>query len=347
MTNVALIAEATKFAKGISGSVKGIDMLEALFILQRVARKLRIQYPGALYHVMNRGDRREAIFEDDTDRRRFLETLAEACQKTGWRVHAFCLMSNHFHLVIETPQANLAAGMKWLLSTYTARFNRRHKEFGHLFSGRYKSLVVDGSGNGYLKTVCDYVHLNPARAKLLSPEQALKSFAWSSYPLYLKSPAGRPPWLGVERLFGEWGIPKDSEAGRRVFAQGMEKRRQEDLGEEFKAVERGWYLGDEEFRQELLEQVTAKPSFSHYGEIVQEAAEAQAERLIKSGLKRLKWTEKDLSARRKGDAGKVKLASELRSKTTMPLLWIANRLKMGSRGYLTWLLYRNGKVAES
>ena len=91
---------------------------------------------------MNRGDRREALFEDDRDRQRFLETLGEACGKTGWQVQAYCLMDNHFHLVLQTPQANLVAGMKWLLGTYTSRFNRRHKEFGHLFSGRYKSLVA-------------------------------------------------------------------------------------------------------------------------------------------------------------------------------------------------------------
>ena len=91
-----------------------------------MARKLRIQYPGAHYHVMNRGDRREPIFKDDADREHFLETLGQACAKTGWHVHAYCLMPNHFHLVVETPQANLVAGMKWLLGTYTGRFNRRH-----------------------------------------------------------------------------------------------------------------------------------------------------------------------------------------------------------------------------
>ena len=91
-----------------------------------MARKLRVEYPGAIYHVMNRGDRREPIFKDDLDRRRFLETLAEACAKTSWQVHAWCLMSNHFHLVVETPLANLVAGMKWFLGTYTSRFNRRH-----------------------------------------------------------------------------------------------------------------------------------------------------------------------------------------------------------------------------
>ncbi len=114
-------------------------------------RKLGLEYPGAIYHVMNRGDRREAIFWDDRDRSRFLEALAESCEKTGWQVHAYGLVGNHFDLVVETPRANLCAGMHWLLGTYTTRLNRRHRRFGHLFSGRYKSLRVDGSGSGYLK----------------------------------------------------------------------------------------------------------------------------------------------------------------------------------------------------
>src|SRR5579862_7781591 len=191
-----------------------------------MARKLRIEYPGALYHVMNRGDRREPIFKDDKDRELFLETLGQACAKTGWQVHAYCLMPNHFHLVVETPQPNLVAGMKWLLGTYTGRFNRRHKLFGHLFSGRYKSLVVDGSGTGYLKTVCDYVHLNPARAKLLRPAQPLSVYQWSSWPEYLKKPEKRPPWLRVDRLLGEWRIQRDTAVGRRLLAAGMEEHRE-------------------------------------------------------------------------------------------------------------------------
>jgi putative transposase len=99
-------------------------------------RQLRLEYAGAIYHVMNRGDRREVIVRDRRDRERFLSTLGEACAKTGWQVHAFCLMSNHFHLVVETPQPNLVNGMSWLLGTYSSRFNRRHKLVGHLFSGR-------------------------------------------------------------------------------------------------------------------------------------------------------------------------------------------------------------------
>jgi REP element-mobilizing transposase RayT len=136
-------------------------------------RKLRVEFPGAIYHVMSRGDRREDIFRDDVDRQDFLKTLAEACTKTDWQVHAYCLMGNHSHLVVEMPEANLVAGMRWLLSTYTIRVNHRHKLFGHVFSGRYKALLVEGGGGGYLKTVCDYVHLNPARAKLLGAEERL------------------------------------------------------------------------------------------------------------------------------------------------------------------------------
>ena len=113
-----------------------------------MARKLSVEYPGTLYHVMSRGDQREAIYRDDADRKRFLETLGEACRKTAWPIHAFCLMGKHFHLVIETPQGNLVAGLKWLLGVYTSRFNRRHQLFGHLFSGRYKSLIVEAAGTG-------------------------------------------------------------------------------------------------------------------------------------------------------------------------------------------------------
>ncbi len=100
-------------------------------------RKLRLEYEGAIYHVMNRGDHREDIFLDDKDQERFLATLGEACQKTGWQVHAYCLMRNHFHLVLEPPRPNLKAGMHWLLGTYTTRFNRRHRLSGQFLRLTY------------------------------------------------------------------------------------------------------------------------------------------------------------------------------------------------------------------
>jgi REP element-mobilizing transposase RayT len=105
-------------------------------------RTMRVEYPSAIYHVVDRGDRREDIFVNDVDRQDFLKTLAEACQKTGWQVHAYCLRRNHFHLVVETPNADRVVGMRWFLSAYIIRLNHRQKLFGHVFSGRYKALQV-------------------------------------------------------------------------------------------------------------------------------------------------------------------------------------------------------------
>jgi putative transposase len=308
-----------------------------------MARKLRIEYEGAIYHVMNRGDRREPIFIDDADRQRFVETLAEACAKTNWQVHAYVLMPNHFHLVVETPQPNLVAGMKWFLGTYTSRFNRRHKLSGHLLSGRYKSLIVDGSSSGYLRSVCDYVHLNPARAKLVKVAQPLKRFAWSSWPSYLLAPSKRPAWLRVEQLLGEWGIPKDSPAGRQRLEQALEARRGEEKGDEFNLIRRGWCLGDETFRQELLTQMSERIGAEHYGAERMQTAEAIAEQIIAEELKRRRWNEVALKTQPKGDPAKVALATRLRAETTMTVGWIAERLGMGSRGYLNHLLYRQRK----
>ena len=312
-----------------------------------MARKLRVQYPGAIYHVMNRGDRREAIFSDGHDRQRFLDTLGEAREKTDWQVHAFCLMHNHFHLVLETPRANLVEGMQWFLGVYTSRFNHRHKEFGHLFSGRYKALIVDGSGSGYLKTVCDYVHLNPARAHLITPEQPLQAYSWSSYPLYLKEPSGRPVWLRVDRLLGEWGIPKDSSAGREQFALRLEARRQAEEQTDYDPYKQGWCLGSEEFRQELLAQVSELASSEHRGLEIQESATAKAERILREELQSLRWTTEQLQTRRKGDPQKVRIAVRLRRETTMTLAWIAEQLRMGTNTHVACLLYREKKNASN
>ena len=311
-----------------------------------MARQLRVEYPGAIYHVLNRGDRRERIFRDNKDRQRFVETLGEACAKTGWQVHAYVLMPNHFHLVVETPQANLVAGMKWFLGTYTGRFNRRHQLSGHLFSGRYKSLIVDGSGTGYLKSICDYVHLNPTRAKLVAADQPLKSFAWSSWPVYLLAPSKRPDWLRVDRLLAEWGIAKDSPAGRRRLEQAVEERRGPKEGEEFKRIRRGWCLGEETFRQELLAQMSERMGAEHYGKARAEAAVAKAERIIAHELERRAWKESEFQTRPKGDAAKVALAARLRSETTLTAGWIAKRLGMGTRSYLNHLLYRRSKSSR-
>jgi REP element-mobilizing transposase RayT len=299
---------------------------------------MRREFAGAIYHVMNRGDRREEIVRDERDRRMFLDTLTEACGKTQWQIHAYCLMRNHFHLVLETPDANLVAGMKWLLGVYTKRFNIRHRECGHLFAGRYKALHVEGSGNGYLRTACDYVHLNPARAGLLKREEPLEDFPWSSYGDYLRPPRQRPVWLWVDRLLGEKGIPKDSVAGRREFARLTEARRREDLADEFKPVERGWCLGSEEFRQELLASAAGRFRATHYGAERREAQESKALRWLREEMDRLGGDGRALRQAGKGDERKVRLAARIRKETTLSMKWIAQHLEMGSWTHVSNLL---------
>jgi hypothetical protein len=228
--------------------------------------------------------------------------------------------------------------MKWLLGVYTKRFNIRHELCGHLFAGRYKALVVEGSGNGYLRTVCDYVHLNPVRARLLPAEAALESFQWSSYGAYLKPASQRPGWLRVDRLLGEKGIPKDSEAGRRQFGLLMERRRAEESVADYEPIRRDWVLGSEAFRQELLAAAVERVGPSHYGAQRQETGLQKAERMVREEIERLGWDEDELGARRKGDRAKVLLARRLRQETTMSLKWIAQRLHMGSWTYVSNLL---------
>jgi REP element-mobilizing transposase RayT/predicted DNA-binding protein (UPF0251 family) len=141
-----------------------------------MARPLRVEFPGAIYHVTSRGNAREDIFLDDTDRRQLLDVLAKVVSRFHWACHAWCLMPNHYHLVIETPEANLALGMRQLNGVYTQRFNRRHKRVGHVFQGRYKAIVVDR--DAYLLELCRYVVLNPVRAGLVDEAQ---EWPWSSY----------------------------------------------------------------------------------------------------------------------------------------------------------------------
>lgn len=311
-------------------------------------RKLRVEYSGAIYHVMSRANGKGNIFETDVDRHDFVKTLAETCQKTGFTIHAYCLMRNHFHMVVETPNGNLVAGMRWFLSAYTLRFNPRHKRFGHVFSGRYKALIVDGSGTGYLRTVCDYVHLNPVRAKLLKPQERLLAYPWSSLGLYLAAPPHRPAWLRVDRLLGEHGIQRDDSAGREQFERRMEARRTEESDvEEWKKIRRGWCLGSAEFKEDLLERMEGRLGEHHSGALKRESAQAKAERIIAEELKGRNWSERDLKLRIKSDPEKLALAARLRRETTLTLPVIAARLQMGSWKSFRAKLHRWRKAQET
>jgi putative transposase len=298
-------------------------------------RPLRIEYAGAFYHVISRGDRREDIVVNDSDRNEFLRTLGQTCLKTGWQVHAYCLLSNHFHLVIETPQANLVLGMKWFLGTYTQRFNRRHHHWGHLFGGRYKAQLIDSRSRGYLGRACDYVHLNPVRAGMVAISE-LNLYRWSSYPAYLRGKL-RPAWLRTDRLFGEYGLEKDTATTRREFERQMQLMEPKE-DEEVRALRRGWKVGAEDFRDWLAEKL------SRYGSKDEKASErgetdaVLAERLVSEALEKIRWKEMDLLAAPKSHQAKVKIARELKTTTPMSRQWIADRLRMGSASYVTTLL---------
>jgi REP element-mobilizing transposase RayT len=141
-----------------------------------MARPIRIEFSGALYHVTSRGDRREAIYDDDADHACFLDALGQVAADVNWICHAYCLMTNHYHLVIETPDSNLSKGMRQLNGVFTQNSNRRHGRTGHLFQGRFKAILVDG--DSYLLELARYVVLNPVRARMVSQPGA---WPWSSY----------------------------------------------------------------------------------------------------------------------------------------------------------------------
>ncbi len=295
-----------------------------------------------MYHLMSRGDHLGPIFLDDVDRQDSIKTLAEACQKTGWQVHAYCLMSNRYHLVVETPEPNLVAGMAWLQSTYTIRLNHRHRLFGHVFSGRYKAQLVEGSGSGYLRTACDYVHLNPVRARMLKAEERLLAYPWSSLGAYLAAPEHRPGWIRVDRLLGEHGIEADTPAGRQQFEHCMERRRQEETDPEaLRSLQRGWCLGGGAFKREMLLKMAGQLGDHHSGELHQGSALAKAERIVAAELARLGWQEADLLTRRKNDPDTLEIAARLRRETTLSVKAIAPRVHLGTSKAANVKLHRH------
>jgi len=141
-----------------------------------MSRPLRIEYPGAVYHVTSRGNEKKPVFKDDTDRENFLNIVQHVNKRYNWLCHAYCLMTNHYHLLIETPDGNLSLGMRQLNSVYTQLFNKRHGRPGHLFQGRYKAILIQK--DSHLLEVCRYVVLNPVRAKMVDKPEGWK---WSSY----------------------------------------------------------------------------------------------------------------------------------------------------------------------
>lgn len=206
-----------------------------------MARPLRIEYAGALYHVTSRGDRREDIYLDDNDRERWLAVFAQVCSRFNWRCHAWCLMDNHYHIVIETIEGNLSQGMRQLNGVYTQQFNRKHGLFGHLFQGRYKAILVEK--NAYLFELSRYVVLNPIRAGMV---KGLDDWQWSSYPA-MTGDATVPDWLETDWLLGQFG--KSRKVARRRYKNFV--REGVGLPSIWDDLRSQIYLGDDRFVEKM------------------------------------------------------------------------------------------------
>lgn len=209
-----------------------------------MSRPLRIEFPGAIYHVTSRGDRREPIFVDDTDRAGLLNVLAQGMQRFDAQVLAYCLMGNHYHFVLHTRQANLSRLMRHLNGVYTQDFNRRHGKVGHLFQGRFKAILVDREA--YLLQVCRYVELNPVRAGMVAGPG---DWPWSSYRAHVGE-AATPPWLDTDGLHGYLlqrpaATAADHRRAARRYAELVAQGQDEALWDD--GLRQQIYLGDDAF----------------------------------------------------------------------------------------------------
>lgn len=313
-----------------------------------MARKPRLEYKGAVYHVMNRGNHQQAIFRTDGDRKCFLETLGEVCERLGWKIHAYVLMGNHYHLLVETPEPNLTAGMQWLQGTYTKRFNAIHREWGHLFQGRYKAIPIESNG-GYFLAAANYIHLNPMRMKGYDFEKTRpEDYVWSSFPGYIHK-RSREAWLCVNRVLAILDL-KDTPAGRNRFASTMMKRVLEvrnadkpwEADAQWKKLRRGWYFGGDEFRGRMLDKISdilsGDSGTPFGGEAIRQHDQGQAEQLISQGLELLGLKEADLERLAKNCPEKYAIALLLRRHTGVKVSWITQRLEMGkATSFSFWL----------
>jgi len=205
-----------------------------------MARPLRLEYEGALYHVTSRGNDRERIFFTDTDREAFLELLGDVSDRFGWICYAYCLMTNHYHLVVETPNANLSRGMRHINGVFTQRINRLNKRSGHLFQGRFKSILVQKES--HLLELARYVVLNPVRAKMV---RSAKDWKWSSYRA-TSGQAEIPRFLSVEWILSQFD--RDLSRARKAYRRFVRQGKGIEIWEELR---HGNVLGTESFDEEL------------------------------------------------------------------------------------------------
>ncbi len=206
-----------------------------------MSRPLRLEFAGALYHVTSRGDQREDVFVDEQDRQAWLDTLTHCCERFNWIIHAWCQMINHYHLVIETPEANLSAGMRQLNGVYTQAFNRRHNRVGPVYQGRFKAILIER--DRYLLELLRYVVLNPVRAGLV---KHVADWPWSSYAAMMGE-APKPQWLETQWALAQFATQSKTQRARyaEFVDQGLSR------GRIWDALKKQIFLGTDAFAEAM------------------------------------------------------------------------------------------------
>lgn len=289
-------------------------------------RKPRIEYAGAVYHVLNRGNYRQNLFTMPGTADAFERVLFDACDRFGWRLHAYVLLSNHYHLSFKTEDANLVAGMQWLQSTFANRFNRFVSERGHVFQGRYQALLIGDSG--CLLRVVNYIHLNPVRAGLQTLE-TLKDHVHSSFPKFFQR--RRPACLNAMDWLYEAGDLKPTLSGLRCYHKSLAlvaERDPEKRDALYRELCRGWYIGTQAGKKALLKDMA--DGLVADGDTLQGYGEEYALVLLQNGLRRLGRPEEDLLSDLKLAPWKVVLASWIKLQCGVSNRWFSANLRMGS-----------------
>lgn len=317
-----------------------------------MARPLRVEFAGGCYHVINRGNYRRALFEDAGAAEAFERTLGEAAERFGWRIHAYVVMSNHFHLAVELTEPNLSEGMRWLQGTWIRRYNAFRRLVGRPFQGRYKGLLV-APGHAFAQ-VCHYIHLNPVRAKLREPGDAA-GYPWGSLPKWTAKQ--RPGWLDPSTVLLASGDLPDTAAGWRRYAQYLEFLATDNLARKELVAERmsrGWCLGDRAFKADMKKAAAdLGADLERFAglepeEVRRERAEQWEERL--QALARAAEIDLMNLPAQKSHPDKALLAAAMKAGSSVPNRWLAERLAMGpaasaSQFARRWMLAVEGKRA--
>lgn len=297
-----------------------------------MARKLRLEFPGAIYHVINRGHRRVGPFEDEGTRDAFEACLFEACVRSKWVLHAYTVMSNHFHLALETPEGNLVAGMQWLQATFTNRYNRFRNQAGHgsIFQGRYKALIVEpGPALGML---CHYLHLNPVRAGIV-PVARLGEWRWSSYR-WIKAKAQRPAWLRVETALWDAGELGDQPEGWAAYDRYLKWQAEDGpagKGPAYVSMSQGWALGTERFKTALTKDFDLAATARAWETTgAREMKNIQSDQQLRACLRVVGKARAKVEGEAKGAPWKIAVAAWMKQHTEASNSWLAERLGMGS-----------------